>query len=78
LKNQLYENIVQLKIFCLDNKQYLSDAVDTETMFRIIQSIASPNAEPFKLWLARVGYERVEESADPELAIQRNKIYGII
>jgi len=57
--SQLYENIVQLKFFASDNKQYLSDAVDTETMFRIIQSIASPNAEPFKLWLARVGYERV-------------------
>ena len=44
---------------------------DTEAMLRIIQSIPSPNAEPFKLWLARVGYERLEETADPELAINR-------
>ncbi len=54
-----------------DGKMRLTDMADTETMFRIIQSIPSPNAEPFKLWLARVGYERVEESVDPELAIQR-------
>ena len=44
-------------------------------MFRVIQSVPSPNAEPFKLWLARVGYERVEEAADPELAIQRAMQY---
>lgn len=54
-----------------DSKFYLTDAADTETMFRIIQTIPSPNAEPFKLWLARVGYERVEEASDPELAINR-------
>src|SRR3989344_148795 len=52
-------------------KKRLTDVADTETMFRIIQSIPSPHAEPFKLWLARVGYERVEESEDPEKAIQR-------
>lgn len=61
----------QLKMQASDEKFYLTDAADTETMFRIIQSIPSPKAEPFKLWLARVGYERVEESADPEKAIQR-------
>lgn len=44
-----------------------TDVADTESMFRIIQSIPSPNAEPFKLWLARVGYERIEETEDPEL-----------
>jgi hypothetical protein len=54
-----------------DNKYYLSDAADTETIFRLIQSIPSPNAEPFKLWLAQIGYERVEETEDPEKAIQR-------
>ena len=54
-----------------DGKFYLTDAADTETMLRIIQSIPSPNAEPFKLWLAKVGYERIEEAADPEIAIQR-------
>lgn len=60
-----------LKMLAPDNKMRLTDVADTETMFRIIQSIPSPNAEPFKLWLARVGYERVEETADPEKAIQR-------
>ncbi|MBI5412561.1 hypothetical protein HZA43_05345 [Candidatus Peregrinibacteria bacterium] len=69
--SQLYEKIVQLKFLAGDDKYYLGDAADTETMFRIIQSIPSPNAEPFKLWLARVGYERVEEAENPELGIQR-------
>jgi hypothetical protein len=58
----------QLKFLSNDGKYYLSDAADAETVFRLIQSIPSPNAEPFKLWLARVGYERVEETEDPELA----------
>ena len=74
LKNegsQLYDKIVQLKFIAQDGKYYISDAADTETMFRIIQSIPSPKAEPFKLWLAQVGYERVEEAEDPEKAIQR-------
>ena len=61
----------QLKMQASDGKYYVTDAADTETMFRIIQSIPSPKAEPFKLWLARVGYERVEEAEDPEKAIQR-------
>ena len=61
----------QLKMKAADDKFYMTDAADTEAMFRLIQSIPSPNAEPFKLWLARVGYERVEETVDPELAIQR-------
>lgn len=61
----------QLKMQATDGKFYLTDAADTETMLRLIQSIPSPNAEPFKLWLARVGYERLEETADPELAINR-------
>jgi len=69
--SQVYEKIVQLKMQAPDGKFYLTDAADTETMFRIIQSIPSPNAEPFKLWLARVGYERVEETEDPEIAIRR-------
>ncbi|MBI3290380.1 hypothetical protein HYZ78_03215 [Candidatus Microgenomates bacterium] len=60
-----------LKMQATDGKMRLTDIADTETMFRIIQSIPSPNAEPFKLWLARVGYERVEELEDPEKAIQR-------
>lgn len=61
----------QLKFLSKDGKKYLSDAADTETLLRLIQSIPSPNAEPFKLWLARVGYERLEETADPEIAINR-------
>lgn len=61
----------QLKFLAKDGKHYLSDAADTETVFRIIQSIPSPKAEPFKLWLAKVGHERVEEVEDPEKAIQR-------
>ncbi len=60
-----------LKMVAADGKMRLIDAADTETMLRLIQSIPSPNAEPFKLWLARVGYERLEETADPELAINR-------
>ena len=69
--SELSEKIGQLKMQASDGKYYLTDAADTETMLRLIQSIPSPNAEPFKLWLARVGYERLEETADPELAIKR-------
>jgi len=60
-----------LKMIAKDGKKRFFDTMDTETLFRLIQSIPSPNAEPFKLWLARVGYERLEETADPELAINR-------
>ncbi len=69
--SQLSEKIGQLKMQSSDGKYYLTDVADTETTLRIVQSIPSPNAEPFKLWLARVGYERLEETADPELAINR-------
>ncbi len=60
-----------LKMVAVDGKMRLTDIADTEIMLRLIQSIPSPNAEPFKLWLARVGYERIEETHDPELAINR-------
>ncbi len=60
-----------LKMIATDGKMRLTDVADTETVLRIIQSIPSPKAEPFKLWLARVGYERIEESEDPEKAIKR-------
>ena len=60
-----------LKMVASDGKMRLTDVADTETLLRLIQSIPSPNAEPFKLWLARVGYERLEETADPEIAINR-------
>jgi len=61
----------QLKLESSDGKKYLTDVADTEVMLRLVQSIPSPNAEPLKLWLARIGYERLEETADPELAINR-------
>lgn len=70
---QLYEKIVQLKLESSDGKKYLTDTANTETVFRIIQSIPSPKAEPFKRWLAQVGYERVQEIEDPELATQRTR-----
>jgi prophage antirepressor-like protein len=63
----------QLKIESADGKKYETDCANTEAMFRIIQSIPSPKAEPFKLWLARVGYERVKEIEDPELATKRTR-----
>ena len=65
------EKIGQLKMLASDGKYYLIDVADTEVVLRLIQSIPSPKVEPFKLWLARVGYERLEETADPELAINR-------
>jgi len=69
--SQLYEIIVQLKLESLDGKKYETDCSDTEGLLRIIQSIPSPKAEPFKLWLAKVGFERIEETEDPELAFDR-------
>ena len=70
---ELYDKIVQLKIPSKDGKNYATDCADTEAMFRIIQSVPSKNAEPFKRWLAKVGYERVEEIGNPELAMKRMK-----
>jgi hypothetical protein len=63
----------QLKIPASDGKNYLTDVVNTENAFRIIQSIPSPKAEPFKRWLARVGYERIQEIEDPELGTKRTR-----
>jgi len=60
-----------LKMKAKDGKMRITDVVDTETLLRLIQSIPSPKAEPLKLWLAKVGYERIEETEDPELAIDR-------
>ncbi len=61
----------QLKMVAADGKKYATDCFSTEDLFRAIQSIPSPKAEPFKVWLARVGYERTEEMEDPELSIER-------
>lgn len=69
--DELYEKIVQLKLKAPDGKRRLTDVADTQQLLRIIQSIPSPKAEPFKLWLAEVGRERIEETIDPELTIER-------
>ena len=69
--SQLYENIVQLKFTASDGKKYATDCLETKNLFRLIQSIPSPKAEPFKLWLAKVGSERLDEIADPERGIDR-------
>ncbi|PIN77224.1 phage antirepressor protein [Candidatus Woesearchaeota archaeon CG10_big_fil_rev_8_21_14_0_10_34_12] len=68
-----YDKIVQLKLKSIDGKEYGTDCADTEAIFRIIQSIPSKKAEPFKRWLAKVGYERIQEIENPELAQERMK-----
>ena len=69
--SQLATNCSQLKMQSADGKYYLTDVADTEQLFRLIQSIPSPKAEPFKLWLAKVAAERLNEMQDPELTIDR-------
>ena len=69
--NETVTNCHQLKMTAADGKQRLTDVADTKQLLRLIQSIPSPNAEPFKMWLAQVGSERIDETADPELAINR-------
>lgn len=69
--SQLSENIGQLKMQSADGKFYLTDVADTAQILRLIQSIPSPKAEPFKQWLAQVGYDRIEEDQDPELSFDR-------
>ncbi len=70
---ELYEIIVQLKVQSSDGKKYKTDCADTKGVLRIIQSIPSPKAEPFKLWLASVGSEQIDEINNPELAMNRMK-----
>jgi len=70
---EVSEKIGQLKFQAPDGKLRLTDGTNTETVFRIIQTIPSPKAEPFKRWLAKVGYERVQEIEDPELATKRTR-----
>ena len=74
-KNELFANTEKLKMASLDGKFRATDAANTEGMLRIIQSIPSPKAEPFKQWLAQVGYERIQEIENPELAAQRARDY---
>lgn len=69
--DQLLTNCKQLKMKAVDGKKRLTDVADTEQLLRIIQSIPSPKAEPFKMWLAQVGRERIEETIDPEQTIER-------
>ena len=69
--SQLYDFIVQLKFEAADGKKYATDCLDTPNLLRLIQSIPSPKAEPFKQWLAKVGYERMQEIADPSQSIDR-------
>ncbi|OIP03650.1 phage antirepressor protein [Candidatus Beckwithbacteria bacterium CG2_30_44_31] len=71
---EVYEKIVRLRLNAPDGKLRETDCGNTETIFRIIQTIPSPKAEPFKRWLAKVGYERVKEIEDPELATKRTRM----
>jgi DNA-damage-inducible protein D len=71
--SQLYEIIVQLKMISSDGKKYTTDCSDAKGLLRIIQSIPSPKAEPFKQWLAQVGSDRLDEIENPELATQRTR-----
>ncbi|MDQ1284319.1 MAG: hypothetical protein QG620_667 [Patescibacteria group bacterium] len=73
--SQLVTKCDQLKMQSADGKFYKTDAADVETLLRLIQSVPSPKAEPIKLWLARVGYERIEEISDPEKALNRSRDY---
>ena len=69
--SEVYEKIVRLKMQAEDGKMRETDVADTETLLRIIQSIPSPKAEPFKQWLAKVGYERMQEISDPSQGLDR-------
>lgn len=66
-------NCHRLKLTARDGKKYLTDVADAETLLRLVQSVPSPKAEPIKLWLAKVGYERMQEMADPALALNRSR-----
>ena len=69
--SEVYDKIVRLKMIAPDGKQRETDCFSTQDLLRIVQSIPSPKAEPFKLWLAKVGYERIEETEDPEISFER-------
>ena len=73
--DEVYEKIVQLKMKASDGKMRVTDSANTALLFRIIQSISSQKAEPFKQWLAKVGYERIQEIENPELAAERARQY---
>ena len=69
--SEVYEKIVRFKMLAEDGRNRETDVADTETLLRLIQSIPSPKAEPFKQWLAKVGYERMQEISDPEQSLDR-------
>lgn len=69
--SELHEKIVQLKMTALDGKNRQTDTLDTEGIFRLIESVPSPKAEPFKMWLASLGKQRIDEVFDPKKAIDR-------
>ena len=69
--SKLYENIVRLKLKARDGKIRETDTLDTKGILRLIESVPSPKAEPFKLWLANLGSERIDEVFDPEIAVNR-------
>ena len=73
--SQVVTNCDQLKMLASDGKKYLTDAADVETLFRLIQSVPSPKAEPIKLWLAKVGSERLQDISDPERSLNRARNY---
>lgn len=73
--SEVVTNCNHLKMVASDGKEYITDVADTETLFRIIQSVPSPRAEPIKLWLAKVGYERVQDISDPERSLNRARKY---
>jgi len=73
--NESVTNCHQLKMKAADGKKYLTDAADPETLLRLIQSVPSPKAEPIKLWLAKTGYERMQDMADPARSLDRAREY---
>lgn len=75
-KSEVVTNCHGLKLTATDGKKYITDCANTESLLRIIQSIPSPKAEPFKQWLAKVGYERIQEISDPESQLIEQGIIG--
>ncbi len=73
--SEVVTNCDKLKLISADGKKYLTDVADVETILRLVQSVPSKKAEPIKMWLARVGYERLEEISDPERALNRSREY---
>ena len=72
--SEVVTNCHRLKLTAADGKQRLTDVASAETLLRLVQSVPSPKAEPIKLWLAKVGYERIQEMADPEIALNRSRL----